>query len=66
MTSTGWETYGAILRVNEELLAQERAQRPSTCPVDGHILEDVRGVLHCVFGGELYDYAGKSLYDHRL
>jgi hypothetical protein len=66
VTTTGWETFGAIVKVNEELLAQERAQRPSTCPVDGHLLEDVRGVLHCVFGGELYDYTGKLLYNYQV
>lgn len=66
MTSTGWESYGAIMRSNADLLAQEKAQRPSTCPNDGEILEDVRGVLHCRFGGEIYDYAGNQLYDFQL
>lgn len=65
MTSAnGWESYGAIMRQNEELLRQEREQRPSTCPVDGYLLQDVRGVLHCVFGGEIYGYAGQQLYDY--
>lgn len=64
MTSTGWETYGAIMRQNEELQRLEREQRPVTCPVDGYTLEDVRGVLHCVFGGELYDYTGQPVYDY--
>lgn len=60
----GWETFGAIMRQNAELQRQEREQRPATCLVDGYILEDVRGVLHCVFGGEFYDYTGKPLHDY--
>lgn len=65
-SANGWETYGAILRQNAELQAQEAAERPATCPNDGYILENVRGVLHCVFGGEFYDYAGKPLYDFQI
>lgn len=64
MTTDGWESFGAIMRTNEELIQREREERPSTCPVDGYILEDVRGVLHCVFGGEIYDYSGQRLYGY--
>lgn len=65
-TADGWVTYGAIMRQNADLQAQERAQRPVSCPNDGEILQDVRGVLHCVFGGEIYDYNGQRLYDYQL
>ena len=66
MTSTGWEKYGAIMKQNEELARLERTERPATCPNDGHVLEDARGVLHCVFGGEIYDYTGAPVYDFQI
>lgn len=62
----GWYTYGSIMRTNQELIEQERVERPFTCPVDGYTLEDVRGVLHCAFGGEVYDYAGQPAFGYQM
>lgn len=64
--TSGWDGFGAIMSANLEEIGRERAARPETCPVDGALLEEARGVLHCTFGGETYDFSGQPVYGFQI
>lgn len=61
----GWNTYGQILRSNIDEFIQETTTQPVICPRHDWPL-DVNpvtpDVLHCPFGGELYDLRGRPVY----
>ena len=45
-----WETLRDIRRENAQLEARAAALRPSTCPIDGSLLQERDGVLNCPMG----------------
>jgi hypothetical protein len=63
--STGnWDSLGAIYRSNAEEAERERTKTIVECPVHFYPLEQGarEGVLHCKFGGELWNPYGKPIY----
>lgn len=58
-----WEQYGDIVRYNAEEWKREHDERPVVCPNHANRLEESIGgnVLHCPFGGELFDLRGNLM-----
>lgn len=60
----GWDSLGAIYRSNAEEARRKATEVITECPVHFYPLEEGKreGVLHCKFGGELWDPYGKPIY----
>ena len=62
-----WDSLGDAYRFNAEQAERERTTPPVDCPAHGWPLEAGRkeGTLHCVWGGDVYDSAGKLILNPR-
>jgi hypothetical protein len=60
----GWDSLGNIYRSNAEEARRQATEVITECPVHLYPLEEGKreGVLHCKFGGELWDRYGKPIY----
>ena len=45
-----WEKLHTIIKENRERQAQERAELPTTCPIDGELLDTRGDIRNCPLG----------------